>query len=179
MGFSLGGNFALRVARRLADVHTLAVCPAIEPERTMHRIDRNPVYQRYFVRKWRRQWRGKQAAFPEQYDFAPAMALSTVSALTDYFVHRHSGFPTTDSYFEAYDLSGNALAGVDAHVLMAADDPIIALSQFDNLPASIAVEITDHGGHGAYLSDWRLNSWVDGYAVEHFRRKLLGSESGA
>ena len=55
---------------------------------------------------------------------------------------------------------------------MAADDPIIGLSQFDSLPASVVVDVTEHGGHGAYLTDWQLNSWVDQYAVDHFSRQL-------
>ena len=64
------------------------------------------------------------------------------------------------------------IASIDLYELMAADDPIIGLSQFDSLPASVVVDVTEHGGHGAYLTDWQLNSWVDQYAVDHFSRQL-------
>ncbi len=172
LGFSLGGNFALRVARALPELATLAVCPAIAPADTMYNIDRNPVYQRYFVRKWRKVWLEKQRAFPQAYEFGDSLALTTVSALTDYFVKYHSNFASTDEYFAAYDLSAQALAGVNAHILAAADDPIIPHSQYLSLPSSIDLQVTPQGGHHAYLRSWGLNSWFDEYAKHHFLARL-------
>ena len=174
IGFSLGGNFALRVARALPHLHTLAISPAIVPDETMYAIDSNPVYQNYFVRKWRKLWTAKQEAFPD-YDFTDALSLSTVSALTDYFVSRHSDFQTTADYFAAYDLSGNALAGVNARILAAEDDPIIPIAHFNDLPASLDLDITPQGGHGAYIDTWRLESWADRYAQAYFSERLLTS----
>jgi len=168
MGYSLGGNFALRVARAQPNLPTLAICPAIEPATTMHRIDRSPIYQRYFVNKWRRVWREKQAAFPNDYEFGDALNLTTVSTLTDYFVRHHSEFDSTEKYFDAYDLSKNALQGVTAHILAAHDDPIIPSEHYANLPKSLSITLTDQGGHGAYLDSWQLTSWADNYAVRFF-----------
>ena len=172
IGYSLGGNFALRVARALPGIPTLAICPAIEPDTTMYRIDRSPIYQRYFVKKWRQVWREKQAAFPAEYDFNDALTLNTVSALTDYFVRYHSDFDSTDSYFSAYDLSADALNNVDAHILAAGDDPIIPAEHYDTLPASLTLNVTERGGHGAYLDSWRLSSWADTYAVNLFNEAI-------
>ena len=173
LGFSLGGNFALRVARALPQLTTLAVCPAIAPADTMYNIDRNPVYQRYFVRKWRKVWLEKQRAFPHAYDFGDSLALTTVSALTDYFVKYHSHFASTAEYFAAYDLSAEALSGVDAHILAAADDPIIPYTQYQSLPPSVNLHMTPQGGHHAYLQSWALTSWFDDYAKHHFLAKLI------
>ena len=161
VGFSLGGNFALRVARRLPELSCLAVCPAIDPGNTMYQIDSNPIYQKYFVRKWRKTWAAKQAAFPDIYNFDAAMQLNTVSALTDYFVRYHSEYTTTDEYFAAYDLSGDYLSDVQAHLVASYDDPVIPADQWQSLPDSISVYMTDRGGHGAYLKNWRLQSWID------------------
>ena len=171
MGFSLGGNFALRIARAMSDLRTLAVCPAIEPADTMYRIDATPVYQRYFIRKWRRVWADKERAFGHRYDFRASRRLSSVSSLTDYFVKYHSPFSTSDEYFAAYDLSGSALDGVSATILAAADDPIIPVRQYQDLPGSLNLHVTERGGHGAYLESWKLDSWVDQYAVEYFSQK--------
>ena len=169
LGFSLGGNFALRVTRALPELRTLAVAPAIRPRVTMSRIDNNLIYQRYFVHKWRKVWSQKQAAYPDLYNFTPAMKISTVSALTDYFIRYHvTEFPTTQDYFTAYDLSGDALSGVVARLLVADDDPIIPVSHFSNLPPSLVIENTPQGGHTAYLKNWRLESWVDDYAHHYF-----------
>lgn len=177
LGFSLGGNFALRLAQHLPEITTLAVCPALAPAQTMHRIDANAFYQGYFVRKWRKVWEEKQRAFPDLYKFSNALKLSTVSALTDYFITHHSNFATARDYFDAYDLSGETLAGVNAHILAAADDPIIDIDQFRQLPNSLEIEITELGGHGAYMEDWGLNSWVDGYAARYFTRHLIISSA--
>jgi len=126
-GFSLGGNFALRMARETA-LPALAVCPANDPTETMQRIDHGPgstIYRRYFLRKWQASLEAKAQAFPRHYDFSAARSLRSVQAMTDYFVQEHSGFTDTRAYFDAYDLTGNALQGVAATVLIAADDPII------------------------------------------------------
>ena len=168
VGFSLGGNFALRLARALPDLTTLAVCPAINPADTMYNIDRNPIYQRYFIKKWRQVWLAKKRAFPDHFDFGESLSLTTVSALTDYFVKYHSNFETTDAYFAAYDLSGSALAGVSAQILASADDPIIPISQYQNLPSNVHLDVTQVGGHHAYLDSWRLTSWVDQYLLNYF-----------
>ena len=176
LGFSLGGNFALRLARAIPDLHALAICPALEPKATMHRIDQNPIYQGYFIRKWRALWAAKQAAFPQLYDFSNAMNISSVSALTDYFIRYHTDFPSTDEYFQAYDLSGDALNDVTATIITADDDPIISISQYRRLPDSIDFASVPAGGHTAFIKNWRLDSWIDDYAVAFCQAKLGSHE---
>ena len=56
------------------------------PAETVMKIERNPIYQRYFLRKWRRVFAIKQSAFPHRYDFDGLLSLSTISAMTDRFV---------------------------------------------------------------------------------------------
>ncbi|MEM7098003.1 MAG: alpha/beta fold hydrolase [Pseudomonadota bacterium] len=171
VGFSLGGNFALRVQKRLSILRCLAICPAIEPGDTMYQIDSSPIYQKYFVQKWRKTWAAKRAAFPDAFNFGSAMQLTTVSALTDYFVRYHSNYDSTTEYFAAYDLSGDYLADVNAQILASHDDPVIPSSQWADLPESINVDMTQQGGHGAYLDSWQLSSWADRYALEFFTQK--------
>ena len=178
-GFSLGGNFTLRVARARPELRALAICPAFDPGETLRAIDAHPIYQRYFIRKWRRGLFAKSEAFPHLYDFSSIAQLSTVGALNDFFVRYHSPWADAEAYFATYDLRGNALASTRAHLLAARDDPIIAASQYENLPAGITMELTDRGGHGAYLKDWALRSWADDYVLAHFDRVLgRGNERG-
>lgn len=168
IGYSLGGNFALRVARATS-LRALAICPAIDPADTMKRIDHGPgslIYRRYFLGKWMKSLRAKAAAFPDRYDFRGAWSLRSVQALTDYFVRHHSEFPDVATYFNAYDLTRDALLGVEATILIAADDPIIRSSAFRALPHSIHVVETRTGGHNAFLKDARLNSWCDDFIVD-------------
>lgn len=170
IGYSMGGNFALRVARVLPNLETLAICPALGPEDTMRTISASTIYEYYFVKKWRRLWRAKQAAFPEHYDFSATERLDTLAALTDYFVDEHTDYDCVEDYCAAYDLRGDTLAGVRARILAAEDDPIIPPRFYQNLPESIEVDVRPHGGHTAFLKNWRLESWADDYAKAFFQR---------
>ncbi|MEZ5559890.1 MAG: alpha/beta fold hydrolase [Pseudomonadales bacterium] len=172
LGFSLGGNFALRVARALG-LPTLAVCPAVDPPATMRAIDGGwSAYRYYFLRKWRRSLLAKQSAFPDLYDFSAALPLRSVAALTDLFVRYHTDFPDTGSYLAAYTLTGKALAGTDATVVIARDDPIIPQDAFHRLPRSIEVVAMPRGGHCGFVEGHRGPSWLDREAVRYFDRAL-------
>ena len=78
VGFSLGGNFTLRVAAQaraaqLDLAQVIAVSPVLDPVETLAALQRGfPGYELYFVRKWLRSLRKKQAAWPDTYDFARA-----------------------------------------------------------------------------------------------------------
>ena len=172
IGYSLGGNFALRLARAIPELTTLAICPAIDPYATMRQIESSIIYRNYFIIKWRKLFREKQRHFPTLYDFGPAMKLSSVASLTDYFIKYHSQFDDTASYCAAYDLSDSALTGVSAHIVAAADDPIIPAHFYERLPETITVDLIDRGGHGAFLENWQLDSWVDRYSCRFFSQRL-------
>ena len=115
IGFSLGGNFALRVGLRapgegLAIDRIVAVNPAIDPRSTLAAIDRYPLYRRYFLQRWRRSLELKQRAFPDRYDFAGAKSLQTVRELSEHVIPRYTPFATLEEYFAGYTLRGDQLA---------------------------------------------------------------------
>ena len=172
LGFSLGGNFALRVARALG-VPALAVCPAIDPAASMTAIDAGFTgYRWYFLRKWRRALDAKARAFPDRYQFEAAMRMGSVSALTELFVDAHTDYPDVDSYLAAYTLTGSALAGTRATVVAADDDPIIPSAGFADLPETIDVVRVPFGGHCGFIERLRGPSWIDRYAAEWFEHAL-------
>ena len=172
MGFSMGGNFALRLAKHLPKLTTLAICPAISPAHTVEQIGGSLIYQKYFMGKWRALWEQKQRAFPESYDFSALAGHSSIQILTEIFIADHTQFARIEDYYAAYDLRGDALVGVEATILAAKDDPIIPPEHYRDLPASIEVELTGKGGHTAYIKNWRLESWVDEYARDFFGERL-------
>ena len=172
VGVSLGGNFALRVAKRRPALETLAICPAVAPRATIERVDQSPVYRRYFVNRWRRIFRVKAEHYPERYRYDDELRLESVAALTDLFVGRYAGYDHLEAYFGEYDLTGEALDGVRAAVLAVRDDPIIDIAPLLALPDSIQVEVSDRGGHGAFLTNWRLDSWLDDYIARFFVDRL-------
>lgn len=184
MGFSLGANFALRVALRCAQdpipglKHVVAISPVLDPDESTSRADRHPVIRRYFMKKWRRSLSVKQALFPGLYDFGPLLKLKTIQATTEALLKRYSDYPSARDYFRAYTLTGGALSGLPlpATLLTAADDPIIPVRDFHclSLPPSARLVVCRHGGHNGFLEGLRLRSCYERNIPELFDTLLPG-----
>jgi hypothetical protein len=177
-GYSLGGNFALRLALRapaagLPLARVAAVCPVIDPAITMAHMERGwRVYLRYFERKWRNSLLRKRALWPQQHAFDDRTLHLGMRDLTRWLVERHTEFGTLDAYFEGYSLAGERLAAlqVPADILMAEDDPVIPVDEFHalHLPPTARLELARHGGHCGFL----LGRSMDGYAEAWVARRL-------
>ena len=177
-GYSLGGNFALRVALHapgmgLQLARVAAVCPALDPERTTTAMERGlPVYERYFLKKWTRSLRRKRELFPQRHAIADAQLRSVrLRELTAWLVARHTGFADVDAYFDGYRISRDRMRGlqVPADILTSADDPVIPVEDFHDwqLPADATVEIAAHGGHCAFLRGASLRGYAEDWVAEH------------
>lgn len=173
-GFSLGGNFALRIAAAdgpaLRLVQVAAICPVLDPEETMEALEAGSVlYQRYYLTKWRRSLKRKAEAFPEHYDFGQLSRFRSLREMTDFFVTRYTEFPDLGSYLRGYAITGDRLAGlaVPSSVLLADDDPVIPANSAVRLAVSpaLTIERTRWGGHCGFLSDFRLRTWSDDYLL--------------
>ncbi len=171
VGFSLGGNFALRVAVRaaVADIdldRVVAVCPVLRPSNTMQALETGLwVYRRYFLKRWRRSLAAKSRIFPGRYDFGDLRRLRTLSATTEYLVTRYSGFPDLDTYLDGYAITGRALEGLDVptRIIAAADDPVIPAGDLADLARSSALSVSlfPHGGHCGFVAGYSLRNWLD------------------
>ena len=71
----------------------------------------------------------KAACFPELYDFGDLRRFPTLTATTEFFATRYASFPDLDAYLNGYAITGDALARltVPAHLIAAADDPVIPI----------------------------------------------------
>lgn len=175
-GFSLGGNFALRIAARASAAglrldRVAAICPVLDPARTMAALDGGWIgYRLYFLRRWRRSLEAKRAAFPALYDFGDLRRFRTLEAMTDYFVRAYTEFPDLASYLDGYAVTGDRLAGITAptRVLLAADDPVIPIEDAARVdwPAAVRVERSRFGGHCGFMGDYRFASPLDGWLVD-------------
>lgn len=171
VGFSLGGNFMLRVAARaraegldLAGV--IAVSPVLDPEETLAALEHTlPGYQYYFVRKWRRSLRRKQAAWPDVYDFRHTAHLNDLRSMTAELVQRYSEFATLEAYLRGYSLTGERLATLEvpARILTSLDDPIIPVGGLTRLArtAALSVTVTRYGGHCGFLERLSGPTWAE------------------
>lgn len=171
LGFSLGGNFALRIALRAPAedfelARVVAVCPVLDPAGTMAALDDGWFgYRLHFMRNWRTSMLHKQTAFPDRFDFAATQSIRSLTEMTDWFVDRHTPYANTPEYLAGYTLTGAALADlqVPATILAALDDPVIPAVDLDRLDASVPLELltTAHGGHCGFVADASLRCWLD------------------
>jgi predicted alpha/beta-fold hydrolase len=161
IGFSLGGNFALRVAVRARDAgidlaRAVAVCPVLDPAHTLDALDHGPgLYRRYFIRNWRRSLRRKHAAWPGRYQFDDMLRMTSLTEMTAALVRRYTEFRSLDEYLAGYALVNGALGAltVNSRVIAALDDPVIPAADLDRLPHVPALRVTRtrFGGHCGYL----------------------------
>ncbi len=181
VGFSLGGNFALRVALRapaagIPIAHAFAVCPPLDPAASLRQIETAPwMYERYFIAKWVESLKRKQALFPQRYDFAAWLKKPTLRDLTARMVAGYTDYPSLEDYFNGYSIAGERLAGlsVPATIVTSNDDPVIPVGDYHGLqlPGCAEMILTDHGGHCGFIEDWRLKSWIEDLLVD----RLVGA----
>ncbi len=179
-GYSLGGNFTLRVALRAPDAGiplaaAAAVCPVISPHSGLAALERAPwFYHAYFMQKWRASLIRKQRLFPGHFRFTRAELAGSMRELTALLVERHTDFPDLDAYLHGYAVAGERLAdlAVPTAILTAADDPIIPVEDFHalRLPACASLRIAEHGGHCGFLRDLRMRGFAEDFVLQAFAR---------
>lgn len=177
-GFSLGGNFALRIARRsLQDSipnlkHIVSISPALDPEKSTYAIDAYPMLRRYFRQKWSRSLLKKQAHFPELYDFTDVLQLPTLATMTERMLERYSSYKSAADYFREYAVLGDALVDltVPTLIITAQDDPIIPVADFYDLKLSPSTQLIVHryGGHNGFLESVTGPAWYERKILEQW-----------
>jgi len=176
-GFSLGGNFVLRVAADAAAPPTIigaaAISPVIDPAATLTALELGAsIYQRYFVRRWSRSLRIKQRAWPGAHDFGEILRLADLRAMTAALVRMSTDFPSLDAYLQGYAITGERLATLraPASLLVAEDDPIIPAADLARLASSprLTVWRTPYGGHCGFVDHLTRPSFADRFVLRQF-----------
>ncbi|HZF27244.1 MAG TPA: alpha/beta fold hydrolase [Steroidobacteraceae bacterium] len=170
VGFSLGGNFALRVGARARQAgidlqRIVAISPVLDPEITLAALESGAaIYRKYFIWKWTRSLLKKQLAWPDAYDFDELLHDRTLTAMTDYLVRHHSEFPDLRSYLRGYALVHGSLESLEtpSRIITAHDDPMIPSHDLERLPrlANLRITPTRFGGHCGFMQSWRGADWV-------------------
>ena len=183
LGYSLGGNFALRVAVRAPGAgiwlaQAIAVCPVLDPAHTLHALERGFwLYRNYFVLKWRRSLLKKHRAWPDLYDLDELRARRDLVGMTDHLIRRYSEYSDLQTYLRGYAIVDEALAplAVPARIVHALDDPIIPSADLARLAPSphLHVAVTPHGGHCGFLERLRGDSWIDRHVLAAVREGPL------
>jgi predicted alpha/beta-fold hydrolase len=175
VGFSLGGNFVLRVANRARAAgldleQAVAICPVLDPAQTMRALDQGPaIYERYFIHKWRRSLIKKRDAFPDKYRFDELASLKSLMHMTDHFVVNYTEYADLHSYLNGYAITEGRLDNIDVRttVLVADDDPVIPIAGLQTMqfPESVQLYRSPAGGHCGFLQGPRLQTWLDQFVL--------------
>lgn len=176
IGFSLGGNFSLRVAAlaNKCDIELnsiTAFCPVIHAGQSnvvLNQIS-NFIYSKYFVRKWKRSLRKKLQHWPH-YDYANKLnAMKTLEEMNQQLIPEYTSYSDLESYFDAYAINGDRLASTIApcYLFFAKDDMIIPVEGIEHLADNpdLHVIVTERGGHCGYIKNWKWECWQDEQAL--------------
>jgi predicted alpha/beta-fold hydrolase len=166
VGYSLGGNLAMKLAGELNGDPGLpvravvAVSPAIDLDWCVRAIERrvNFPYQWNFVKDLRARMRRKVKAWPGAFDLAPLDRIWSIRKFDDVYTAPHHGFAgASDYYYKASAVRVIDRIQIPALILTAADDPFVPPDQFraPALPQNprVTVRIETHGGHCGFISD--------------------------
>ena len=183
IGFSMGGNFALRIARKCAGSpienlsHVMSISPVLDPEKSTYAIDDVPLLRKYFRKKWSRSLQKKQQCFPELYDFNDVLVLESITEMTELMIERYSEYENVSLYFRDYAVLKDALANltVPTTIITAGDDPIIPVDDFYALKLNSSTELIVHqyGGHNGFLENLSGRAWYERKMLEVFRQQSL------
>ncbi|NRA64763.1 MAG: alpha/beta fold hydrolase [Pseudobacteriovorax sp.] len=175
IGCSLGGNFALRLGASMVDFPNLkkvvAVCPAMNPRRSIEMVDSHPLFRRFFLGLWRRALREKSRYFPEMYDIKVWDRFSIVQDLIDYVVDQgYFPYSDVDEYYDSYKITPELLENsVPMNIIGTWNDPVIdpldMTFLFDMDQATL--DLRKFGGHISFTNPISLRRRLSAVILEH------------
>ncbi|WP_061246955.1 YheT family hydrolase [Leptospira noguchii] len=171
IGFSLGGNFTLRIARLHSQSEIkikqlkecIAISPAIHPKDATILMDQKQIIGRYFLKKWKQSIQKKQKYFPALVPYDKILKEKSVMKMTEKIINSTEEFKDLDHYFGTYTLGEKELSQIliPTTILTAKDDPIIRGESFLSLHPNrnVRISIQDFGGHNGFLENWQGACW--------------------
>jgi predicted alpha/beta-fold hydrolase len=180
VGFSLGGNVALKLAGELgeaAEPWLAGVCAVSTPldlagcARRIHRRD-NFLYERRFVRNMRRRLIATGRYTPR--DLA---GIDSVIGIDERITAPSFGFANAENYYRTQSAIG-FLDSIRVPVLLiqAKDDTFVPFAPFasDAVRRNPRIELlaTEHGGHVGFLARRKPHLWLDETVMLWIARSL-------
>ena len=194
VGYSLGGNVALRLAASHGPEGpggalraVCAVSPTMDLARCVDALEQpcNLVYELNFVRNLKRRMRRKARAWPGRYDLSTLRKVRTVRGFDEAYTAPHHGFrDAADYYFCASSLRVVDRIRVPTLVISSKDDPFVPPEQFQDAAIeqnpAVTVSVTTFGGHCGFVSAATTGFdgyWAEQVAVEFARSRTAESVS--
>lgn len=176
IGFSLGGNVALKLAGEIGPSElfsgVVAISTPIDLAACVRALDRpwNILYGRRFLKRLRERVRRKSNLAPHLYSEDGLQNVKTIWEFDDRFTAPLFGFGTAANYYATQ----SAVRYLDAIrtpslIITAKDDPLVPFDIYDQ-PAfrtnpALSLITTESGGHLGFLSRSRPRFWVDNVAM--------------
>lgn len=172
IGFSLGGNFALRIAMQhgrkpIVNLrHIFAISPPLDPYKTTLAIDNGySFYRKYFLKKWKRSLKKKQALFPDKFDFSKMLKAKTCIELTEKVMPYFPEMTTYHDYFKLYTLKNDFFKylNIPVTIFIAEDDPVIPQEEYHHLQENEFLKISRQkfGGHCGFIDLFPVRCWYN------------------
>jgi predicted alpha/beta-fold hydrolase len=181
VGFSLGGNVALKLAGELGRnsliAGVVAVSTPIDLARSVRQIDRpaNILYVRRFLDRLKQRVRRKSASSPELYSPAGLNDVRSIWEFDDRFTAPLFNFGTAANYY-ATQSAQTFLHQIETPTLVitAKDDPLVPFEIYNHSTfrnnAALTLLAPDHGGHLGFISRRPPRFWLDGVALDWMER---------
>jgi hypothetical protein len=181
IGFSLGGNFALRIAVKHSSFRipnlrqVIAVSPALDPYKATLSIDESlSIYRHYFLNKWKSSLSKKQQLFPDIYDFRSILKMRTCMGLTEAIMPYYPDFKSYTEYFEQYTLGNDFFSdlAIPVTIIASEDDPIVSIADTRALKETeyLRVSLQAYGGHCGFIDFFPFGRWYEGKIERILRR---------
>ncbi|MFO0966802.1 MAG: alpha/beta fold hydrolase [Gemmataceae bacterium] len=178
VGFSLGGNVVLKLAgetggRGLRAI--VAVAPPVDLERCSGLIERQPLYNGFFVRHLVAQVRAQEQA--RRLPAFPFPRRLSLFLFDDLYTAPRGGFAGATDYYRKAS-SAPLLSGIETPtlILAARDDPFVCGRTLARLPPHSFMEthMEAHGGHLGFLGRDGAGGvrWAERYIVEWLMRGI-------
>lgn len=177
VGFSLGGNVALKLAGELGCTDLLAgVCAISTPidlaacVRSMDKPS-NRLYARRFLDRLRGRVRRKSKLSPDLYSSDGLNDVRTIWEFDDRFTAPLFGFGSAANYYATQSAARYLDAiQIPALVITAKDDPLVPFEVYSHTAFTsnphIRLVATEHGGHLGFLSRRKPRFWLDGFVLD-------------
>jgi predicted alpha/beta-fold hydrolase len=189
-GFSLGGNVLLKYLGENGMATPLDAAVAVSVPLNLHdsadalSTGFSNIYQHHLLKRMKTAIRRKFDEYTAAFDWHRAMTAKTFAEFDDAVTAPLHGFRGKDEYYDRCS-SCHFLGHIKVPTLIinSLDDPFMtpaAIPSGNDLPESVQLEVSTHGGHIGYINGgppWRPTYYLPGRIVE-FLDSHIG-DSGA
>ena len=98
IGYSLGGNFALRIGaqsdtRNLEITKIFSVCPVMDPENALNETQTMlRIYAEYYLRRWKQMLHIKHRLYPSEYDLRTINQQRSLTGMMEHLLLKYTEF---------------------------------------------------------------------------------------